>query len=149
MNFRAVLVKPKTTYFLWFRYWCNECWFYHCNAVFLDLRCVFPVKPFGNCGDITMEGTCINLRCGVASFCLFTKAGHEKSPYVLVFRCSDIGGQGRDAVGAGGMLGAQDGRKASRTGDNFRSLIRPKIEVFRPRFLERRSVMIWASCFSL
>ena len=98
-----------------------------------------------------MEGTCINLRCGMASFCLFTKAGHGKSPYVLVFWCSDIGGQDRDGVGVGvgGMLGAQDGRKASRIGDNFRSLILPKIEVFRPRFLERRSVMIWASCFSL
>lgn len=89
-----------------------------------------------------MEDTCINLRCGVASFCFFTKAGHENSLYTFVFGCSDIGGQDRDGVGIGGKLGAQDGRKASRSGDNFRSLIVPKIEVFRPRFLELHSSMI-------
>ena len=54
-----------------------------------------------------------------------------------------------DSVGAGGRLGANDGMKGSRSEDTFKSLILPKIDIFRPRFLELQYEMIRASCFSV
>jgi len=67
----------------------------------------------------------------------------------LVLGSSDVGVQGMDSVGAGGRLGANDGMKGSRSEDTFKSLILPKIDIFRPRFLELQYEMIRASCFSL
>jgi hypothetical protein len=53
-----------------------------------------------------------------------------------------------DSVGAGGRLGANDGMKGSRIKDTFKSLILPKIDIFRPRSLELQYEMIRASSFS-
>ena len=44
-----------------------------------------------------------------------------------------------DSVGAGGRLGANDGMKGSRSEDTFKSLILPKIDIFRPRSLVLRN----------
>lgn len=54
-----------------------------------------------------------------------------------------------DGGDIGEKLGALDGRKACRSGDNVKPIISPKIEVFRPRFLALQFVMILASCSSL
>lgn len=54
-----------------------------------------------------------------------------------------------DGIGVGDKLGAHDGMKLCRSGDNFKSIFMPKTKGFRPRFFEFDSVIISASCFSL
>lgn len=94
-----------------------------------------------------MGGSRINLRCGKAVFIIVTKSGHEQCSQRL--DGCEYGGMEGDGIGVGDELGANDGMMLCRYGSNSRSLILPKIDGFRPRFLELDSMMISASCFSL
>ena len=91
----------------------------------------------------------------------FIQAGHEQCAQRLVLLGCEYGGMEGDDIGCeyggkevddicvGDELGANDGTRACRRGANLRSLILPKNDGSRPRFIELDSVMISASCFSL
>lgn len=96
-----------------------------------------------------MGGSRINLRCGMVVSCIVSQLGHGQYSQMLGIVGCEYEGMEGDGIGVGDELGASDGTKPCRHGANLRSLILPKTDAFRPRFLEFDSMMISASCFSL